>query len=177
MFAPTVPEYQIFHCINPSSEHEGGQTVFSNTRLALDFVPQQKKETWAKVKGTYLRKVALFHRKAVSPLVEKHPYRDYSVIRYSEDRKSKTERLINPVRCKLSGLNTEELNKIQTEITAALYDPRCLLSHCWQKGDTLIADNLTLLHGRTSFTSRSQRHLRRISVIGHHHVKNKNLVY
>lgn len=177
MFAPTVPEYQIFQCVNTSSEQDGGQTVFSNTLLALNLASKEQKESWAQVKGTYLREIAILRRKAVSPLIEKHPHRDFSVIRYSEDTSLKKERLVNPVKTRFSGLENAELKKIQEEISQVLYDSRCLLVHFWKKGDILIADNLTLLHGRNPFKSQSQRHLRRVSVLGDLPVKNKNLVY
>jgi alpha-ketoglutarate-dependent taurine dioxygenase len=177
MFAPQIPEYQIFQCVSASSPGQGGQTNFSNTKLALELATDEQRESWSKVVGTYLRKIAIIDRKAVSPIVDKHPYRDFSVMRYYEDPSLRNERFINPTEVELSGLELEELKRVRCEITEMLYDRRCLFSHSWKPGDILIADNLSLLHGRESFAGKSPRHLRRISVSGHSHIKNKNLVY
>jgi len=84
MYRPQVPEYQIFHCVKAPLSGQGGRTTFSNTILALKHASSELKEIWDKVTGIYKRKMEFYNSKTVSPIIAKHPHRDFSVIRYNE---------------------------------------------------------------------------------------------
>jgi alpha-ketoglutarate-dependent taurine dioxygenase len=100
-----------------------------------------------------------------SPLIDKHPYRDYEVLRFNEPHLETRGRLINPVEMSFKGISAEEIGSFYDEILSFLYDDRFYYAHQWQDNDLVIADNFTLLHGRNAFTSSSNRYLRRVQVL------------
>ncbi|HEY8279937.1 MAG TPA: TauD/TfdA family dioxygenase, partial [Bdellovibrionota bacterium] len=82
MYRPQVPEYQIFHCVKAPGASQGGRTTFSHTVKALESVPARTRELWAKVTGSYQRKMEFYDSKTVSPIIDKHPQLGFDVIRY-----------------------------------------------------------------------------------------------
>jgi alpha-ketoglutarate-dependent taurine dioxygenase len=165
MYRPQIPEYQIFHCVEAPLAGQGGRTTFSNTVSALKNTPNELKELWNRVTGVYQRKMEFYNSKTVSPIVVKHPFRDFSVIRYNEIHSEKKGRFINPPNIEFLGVSNEELNKFHESLVLALYNPQNFYAHEWEKGDVVIADNFSLLHGREHFTSRSPRHLQRVHIL------------
>lgn len=174
MYRPQVPEYQIFHCVKAPLSGKGGRTTFSNTVLALELAPPQLKQQWLQVTGTYQRQMEFYNSKTVSPLVTKHPFRDYSVIRYNEPP-STGENFVNPPHLNFSGIEEQNIASFHQELKKALYHPQNYYAHQWQDGDVVIADNFTLLHGREAFVSKSPRHLRRVQVLSNPPLNNPGL--
>ncbi|WP_152021956.1 TauD/TfdA dioxygenase family protein [Candidatus Uabimicrobium amorphum] len=173
MYRSQVPEYQIFHCVAAPPAGKGGRTIFSNTILALDHTSPELKRLWSKVTGVYQRKMEFYHSKVVSPIITKHPFKDYSVIRYMEPHEG--EDFINPPDLQYTGISDEELQIFHRSIKEAIYDPRHIYAHQWREGDIVIADNFTLLHGREAFISHSPRHIRRVHVLSNPPYDNPNL--
>lgn len=165
MYRPHVPEFQIFHCVKAPAPSQGGRTTFSNTLLTLKNASPKLKARWDKVTGVYQRKMEFYESKTVSPLVTRHPQRDFSVIRYNEPPARNQGRFINPPDMEFTGLGNQDVADFHQEIQRALYSPECFYAHQWQDGDVVISDNFSLLHGREGFTSRSPRHLRRVQVL------------
>lgn len=165
MFRPQVPEYQIFHCVKAPLKGHGGRTTFSHTTLALENTPIEIKELWGKVTGTYERKMEFYNSKTISPIVTKHPFRDISVIRYNEPHFAENGSFVNPSIISFTGVSEEELALFQETIRKALYSPKNFYAHEWQKGDVVITDNFSLLHGREEFVSQSPRHIQRVQVL------------
>lgn len=164
MYRPQVPEYQIFHCVKAPLPGQGGRTTFSNTVLVLENASPELKELWSKVTGIYQRKMEFYNSKTMSPLITKHPQRDFSVIRYNEPHFEEQGHLINPVDIEFTGVSGE-LETFHRNLKQALCDPHNFYAHEWQEGDVVIADNLSLLHGREEFVSKSPRHIRRVQVL------------
>lgn len=175
MYRPQVPEYQIFHCVKSPLPNQGGKTTFSNTILALKYASAELKELWSKVTGVYQRKMEFYNSKTVSPIIAKHPQKDYLVIRYNEPHVEKNGRFINPPQLEFTGVNQEELDTFHSNLQQALYDPSNFYAHEWQSGDVVIADNFSLLHGREKFVSKSPRHLRRVQVLSNPPLQNPGL--
>ena len=165
MYRPQVPEYQIFHCVNAPKSEQGGRTTFSNTKLALSHCSEDTKKTWETLTGTYQRKMEFYNSKTVSPLITKHPTRDFSVIRYNEPPGFSNETFINPPDIEISGADDKESKEIHVSIREALYNPQNFYAHEWKTGDVVIADNFSLLHGREGFATQSKRHLQRVQVL------------
>lgn len=176
MYRPQVPELQIFHCVNAPLPGQGGRTTFSNTVLAFNHASAELKTRWQHVTGTYERKMAFYSSRTVSPIVNKHPYRNYSVIRYNEPPAADQGHFVNPPELEFTGVGADELADFHRCLKQALYDPRHFYAHTWQTGDMVIADNFSLLHGREAFTSRSPRHIRRVHVLSDPPFDNPGLV-
>lgn len=165
MYRPQVPEYQIFHCVKAPLPGQGGRTTFSNTLLALKHMSSELAELCSKVTGVYQRKMEFYNSRTVSPIIAKHAYKDFSVIRYNEPPCEDKGRFINPPDLEFIGVNSEELNDFHKNLTDALYDANNFYAHEWETGDVVIADNFSLLHGREAFVSKSPRHLQRVHVL------------
>jgi alpha-ketoglutarate-dependent taurine dioxygenase len=165
MYRPQIPEYQMFHCVQAPLAGKGGRTTFSNTVLALKNAPNQVRALWDKVTGVYQRKMEFYNSKTVSPIVTRHPRKDYSVIRYNEPPAEEKGNFLNPPILEFHGLTKDELEEFHRSLKESLYAPAHFYAHEWHSGDIVIADNFTLLHGREAFESRSPRHLRRVHVL------------
>lgn len=144
---------------------QGGRTTFSNTILALQFASSEIKELWNKVSGTYQRKMEFYNSKTVSPIITKHPQKDFSVIRYNEPPSADKGHFVNPPDIEFTGIDQEELDFFHRSLNKALYSADNFYAHEWQNGDIVIADNFSLLHGREGFVSRSPRHIQRVHVL------------
>lgn len=165
MYRPHVPEFQIFHCVKAPLPGHGGRTTFSNTLLALKHTSSEIKNTWKKVTGIYERKMEFYQSKTISPIISKHPYQDFSVIRYNEPPSLNKGHFVNPPSLEFTGVEGEELESFHQSLQQALYDPRHFYAHEWQARDIVIADNFSLLHGRESFVSKSPRHIQRVHIL------------
>lgn len=165
MYRPQIPEYQIFHCVSAPLSGQGGRTTFSNTVLTLRHASQELKALWTRVTGIYGRKMEFYDSKTISPIVTKHPFRGYEVIRYNEPPSDEKGEFLNPSDLEFTGLASGEEKIFHQLLKEALYSEKSFYAHEWQTGDIVIADNLTLLHGREEFTSKAPRHLRRVHVL------------
>lgn len=151
--------FLLFNCIDAPIENAGGETLFINTERVLDKVSVKTKETWQDLKIRYTtEKLAHYGGDITVPLMRKHAYKDKLVMRYGEDVNSDK----NPVVVEI--LNHCEQDKLKLNISHHLYQSDVCYSHSWQAGDLLIADNLSLLHGRNAFDTHTARHLRRIQM-------------
>lgn len=164
MYRLQVPEYQIFHCLRAPLSGQGGRTTFSNTKMVLESVSPEMKETWSNVTGIYQREMAFYKSKTVSPIICQHPKKGYHVIRYNEPPRAEQGEFVNPPDLAFKGLGVEELSAFHQSLNDALYAPENYYAHEWQANDIVIADNFTLLHGRESFVSKTPRHIQRVHV-------------
>lgn len=176
MYRPQVPEFQLFNCVQAPMAGQGGRTTFSNTILALQKAPDQVRALWDKVTGHYQRKMEFYDSKTVSPIIEPHPYLDYSVIRYNEPPQTTHRAFLNPPSLEFTGVNADELVLFHDSLQKSLYSPDNFYAHEWQQGDVVIADNFSLLHGRESFEKKASRYLRRVHVLSATPLHNSRLV-
>ncbi len=175
MYRPQIPEYQFFHCVKAPKPQHGGRTTFSNTILALNNISKAWKDHWKKVVGVYQREMEFYNSKVASPIITKHPLRNFFVIRYNEPHLKNKGHLINTPHLKFSGVKLEEVDLFHQSLNKALYNAENFYAHQWQDGDVVIADNFSLLHGREKFKSGSSRHLRRVQVLSHPPYNNPGL--
>jgi alpha-ketoglutarate-dependent taurine dioxygenase len=164
MYRLQVPEFQIFHCVKAPLAGQGGRTTFSNTILALKNASAKSKKLWNRVIGIYQRKMEFYSSKTVLPIINKHPHQDFSVIRYNEPPAADKGHFVNPPDLKFTGVNFNELERFHGSLKQALYAPSNFYAHEWQRGDVVIADNFSLLHGREAFVSKSPRHIQRVHI-------------
>lgn len=165
MYRPQVPEYQIFHCARAPFAGQGGRTTFSHTPMVLKHAVPELVSLWEKVQGNYQRQMEFYNSKTVSPIIIKHPYKEYSVIRYNEPPSQHNGHFVNPPTLVFEGVSVDEEKLLHASLKKALYAPNNFYAHEWQTGDIVVADNFTLLHGREAFQAKSPRHLRRVHVL------------
>ncbi|WP_419420173.1 TauD/TfdA dioxygenase family protein [Legionella sp. D16C41] len=175
MYRPQVPEYQIFHCVRAPLAGQGGRTTFSNTILALEHASSSEKSLWSKVTGVYKRKMEFYNSKTVSPIITKHPHKNFPIIRYNEPPLENKGHFLNPPDLEFTGVSQEELGIFHQSLVKALYSAKTFYAHEWQDGDIVIADNFSLLHGREGFTSKSPRHIQRVHVLSNRPFNNPGL--
>lgn len=175
MYRTQVPEYQIFHCVKAPLQGQGGRTTFSNTIKLLSHLTEDKKVKWKNTIGVYRREMEFYNSKVVSPIITKHPYRGYDVIRYNESHSSKKGKLINIPNISFKGIEYGQLNNFYNELDKALYNKENFYAHEWQDRDIVIADNFSLLHGREEFQSNAPRHIQRVQVHSDPPFDNPNL--
>lgn len=176
MYREEIPEFQIFQCVYAPKENKGGRTTFSHTPLALKTVSESTRALWQKATGHYQRKMEFYDSEVSSAVITPHPFKNYNVIRYNETVTSdKAEGFINHPQQHFSGIETNEVDDLHNSLRSALYSEDCLYSHEWRTGDIVIADNLTLLHGREAFEHQAGRHLRRVQVLSEQPFQNPGL--
>jgi alpha-ketoglutarate-dependent taurine dioxygenase len=177
MYRPEVPEFQIFQCVTAPKEAKGGRTLFVNTKLLIERTTPDILKDWTRVIGTYERKMEFYHSKTVAPLIDKHPFQDFPVLRYCEPTDAADKAFINHPEITFTGISNQSITGLRDSLRRLLYDPNVLYAHSWQDGDILIADNFTLLHGREAFEPGSPRHLRRVHIQSQPALKNPHLVF
>lgn len=157
-----VPDFLVFSCVSAPKENAGGETLFANTEEIYNSLPQETLSHWEKVFVEYeTEKIAHYGGKIKVPLLQKHPHLSTNIIRYAEAVTTK----LNPVQLNIYGLENCAQEKFISEMKEKLYHSQYCYQHLWQTGDVLIADNHSLVHGRTAFNVNSTRYLRRIQLI------------
>ena len=176
MYRPQVPEFQLFHCVKAPKAGQGGRTTFSNTVKALENTPPEMKQLWQKVTGHYQRKMEFYDSKTVSPIIDQHPLRGFSVIHYNEPPSSGFGKFLNPPTLEFTGVSADEVAECHRTLRETLYSSENYYAHEWQEGDLVVADNFSLLHGREGFETKAPRHLRRVHVLSNPPLDNPRLV-
>ncbi|MFP5387543.1 MAG: TauD/TfdA dioxygenase family protein, partial [Bacteriovoracia bacterium] len=135
------PRLLLFYCTE--SEGEGGETLFTNTEKIWDSLSGSEKSICSRITLTYrTSKVAHYGGEIKIPLVQKHPETNKTILRMAE----KVETDLNPVELYIEGI--EDSGKFYDEMIRKLYLPEFAYVHRWEKGDLIICDNFTFLHGR-----------------------------
>ncbi|MFZ4832125.1 TauD/TfdA dioxygenase family protein [Rouxiella sp. Mn2063] len=164
MYKPTIPEFQLFHCVAAPEQDEGGRTTFVDTTRVLAHVDDELLTKWKAVSITYrIKQVVHYGGKVCSPLVVEHPSGEGSIMRYNEPP-TEGKKFLNKHELEYHGIPPEQEEAFHDNLQQHLYDPRHYYAHQWQQGDVVIADNFSLLHGREGFTARSARHLQRVHI-------------
>jgi alpha-ketoglutarate-dependent taurine dioxygenase len=157
-----VPDYLVFACVEAPLPHAGGETLFTNTELIFSKASTEEKTNWAAVDLKYdTEKLAHYGGSIRGPLVQSHPDSGQPILRFAEPVSTQ----MNPVSLEVIGLPESEAVPLVRSLTKKIYAADYCYRHEWQEGDLLIADNHSLIHGRTAFKQNCPRHLRRIQLI------------
>ena len=156
-----VPSFLVFNCVEAPREGGGGETLFTDTGLMWRSATRRERSRWNEIRLTYqTEKLAHYGGKVTVPMVQRHPQRKETVLRYAEPVTSR----LNPVTLQVEGVVGSQA-RFEAMMEQRIYDPNFCYSHRWEPGDVLIADNHALLHGRNAFTEDCPRHLRRIQIM------------
>ena len=160
-FVSRAPHYIIFHCDIAPTSRGGGETLFCDTTRLFANASAEVRELWERIVITYTtEKIVHYGGTFTSPMVVQHPLNGRPVLRYAEPVVD-----LNPVELSIEGLDGMDQHAFIDDMRRRLNDERCCYAHTWVKGDLVIADNYTLLHGRRAFAPGVQRHIRRVNVI------------
>jgi alpha-ketoglutarate-dependent taurine dioxygenase len=154
------PRVLVFNCLEAPDKAKGGQTTFADTEALWNDASRATRAAWRKIGLTYeTEKKAHYGGRIRNPMVQHHPDKPVTVLRFAEPVRSE----LNPVLCEAEGIEGETETFLE-EMRGLLYSEKYLFEHSWEKGDLLLADNFSLLHGRRAFSEASPRHLRRIQI-------------
>lgn len=156
-----VPSVLIFQCLEAPSPEAGGETLFSDARRLYSTLSDEQRRSWAKARVTYrTQKLAHYGGEATFALFGQHPNTHSTVVRFAES--VSTDK--NPVTAEITGVSSQVAQEIVDYFTDALYHQDNCYTHTWQRGDLILADNHSLLHGRRAFLASSPRHIRRVQL-------------
>lgn len=154
------PSHLLFYCVE--SVGAGGETVFVNTEaLWEDLSAEEKRECESITLKYRTEKKAHYGGEITLPLVQKHPVTGKTILRLAE----KVETSLNPVELRVEsnlGIDTESFYK---KMCQKMYDPKYLYEHSWKKGDLVVCDNFTFLHGRRALKNNLKRSFKRIQIL------------
>lgn len=164
-FVDNKPHYNVFQCLQGCAPGAGGQTLFVDTPKVLATAGAEL-PAWRNISIEYAtEKKAHYGGTIRSPLITRNSYNGREVIRYIEAYNEDNAE-INPMRVSVENYSSEMSERFLREFTSRLYRDDVMYRHTWQSGDFLIADNATLLHGRSRFnTADVTRHIKRINIL------------
>jgi alpha-ketoglutarate-dependent taurine dioxygenase len=150
------PQTLLFYCTE--SEGEGGETLFVNTEKVWESLSDAEQKECEGITLNYeTSKVAHYGGKITLPLVKKHPLTGKTILRMAEQ----VETELNPVSLKIEG--TLDPKGFYDRMVKKLYEHS--FHHQWQRGDLLLVDNHTFLHGRRPLLGNKTRSFKRIQIL------------
>lgn len=165
-FVEHKPHYNVFQCLRGCPAEAGGQTLFVDTAKVLAGAATAELVNWRTISIEYVtEKKAHYGGSIRSPLIARNPYNGNEVIRYIEAFNEDYAN-INPMQVSVDNYSSEMSDQFLRGFTARLYRDDVMYRHSWESGDFLIADNASLLHGRSRFnTADVTRHIKRINIL------------
>jgi alpha-ketoglutarate-dependent taurine dioxygenase len=149
------PQHLLFYCTD--SVGEGGETLFTDTeKLWQDLSAQEKKLASEMTLIFKTEKKAHYGGEIRVPLKQVHPLKGTSILRVGEEVETK----LNPV-----SVTVEGSQSFYEELKRAIYSKDYLYAHQWKKGDLLLCDNFTFLHGRNELKGNLKRSFKRIQIL------------
>ena len=150
------PRYLLFFCTH--SEGKGGETLFVNTeRIWEKMDPIQRREAKKAVLTYQTQKFAHYGGMIRVPLVQTHPVSGKTILRMAEAVETK----LNPVSLKIEGVDNPQ--DFYAMMKTYLYEEA--YAHRWEKGDLILCDNFTFLHGRRSLNQNLKRQFNRVQIL------------
>ena len=152
------PRKLLFYC--NESVGEGGETLFTNTQAIYKDLSQKERELAGEIRLRYkTSKIAHYGGEIEVPLVQSHPESGEFILRVAE-----------PVSTALNPVSLEILGPVEAEafffdLTQRLYMSKYLYEHSWEKGDLVICDNFTFLHGRRALGRNIKRSFKRVQIL------------
>jgi alpha-ketoglutarate-dependent taurine dioxygenase len=160
------PQWLVFFCLSAPQKNDGGETLFSNTESILSHLSEKEITQLKEVRLRYsTEKLAHYGGAVEKAIVQTHPLTTKPILRYAE---AVDYHDLNPVHVEVVTQAQDMAENWMSDLTEKLYDPAHCYRHQWQASDLVIADNFSLLHGRTSFLEPSARHIMRAQILHIH---------
>ncbi len=152
------PRYLLFYCTETNGL--GGETLFLNTEILWKSLSEKEKEECEKITLKYTtEKKAHYGGEIQVPLVQRHPESGAVILRLAE----RVETTLNPVNLEILGVPDPEA--FYERMKKKLTNPEFLYVHEWKKGDLVVCDNFTYLHGRKALKNNLGRSFKRIQIL------------
>ncbi|MDK2125474.1 TauD/TfdA dioxygenase family protein [Parachitinimonas caeni] len=152
------PAALLFYCTE--TDGEGGDTIFSNTERLWEALSASEQAQCRQISLKYTtEKKAHYGGEIHVSLVQTHPISGKTILRLAE----RVETAKNPVTLEIFGV--ADAQGFYQSMVEKLYQPRFVYQHRWQKGDLLICDNFTYLHGRRALGSNRSRAFKRVQIL------------
>lgn len=150
------PRFLLFYCTQSSGR--GGATTFADTERIWEMMSPSDRKEALKVQLTYRTEKKVHYGGEITvPLVQKHPVTGATILRMAEAVKTK----LNPVELVIHG--SHDPLGFYERMTSYLYEHA--FEHKWERGDLLLVDNYTYLHGRRPLEENLSRSFKRIQIL------------
>lgn len=158
----TSPYLLVFHCIKAPTDKNSGNTLFTDTQKIFNSLSNSEQELLRDTEVSYkTEKLVHYGGECRQKILDFHPETHEPILRIAEEVFSSK----NPVQRTILGDNVTAKNELIKKIEHKLYSDEFCYQHIWQDNELLIADNHSLVHGRTKLTPNCWRHLRRVQIL------------
>lgn len=148
------PQFLLFYC--DESQGSGGETTFYKTNAIYQSLSHSDKKLAQNIEIIYeTEKVAHYGGKIQIPLVQKHPLTGEHILRLAQSVSSS----LNPVQRTILSDPTNLVEKLEKILL------KNEIVHQWKKGDLVIVDNFSMVHGRKALRANKNRSFRRIQIL------------
>lgn len=145
---------------------KGGNTLFANTYLAYEALPQELKDKIEGRRALHIHEYKRSEKVDIDKDISNSPHWFHPVvIRHPETGRKAlfVDRLMTR---RIEGLDPEESERVLNQLFDHAENPRFVYEHVWKLKDLVMWDNRCLIHGRTWFPKEENRLLRRCTVEG-----------
>ena len=154
LYAITVPQ-------------DGGDTIYSNVRLAYDNLPTALKD---RIEGLTSHQVFDFagdynHRTSLETTPPDAQRAKHPLVWVDPDSGARALFFSELTTARIEGIAVADEEDLIAELRGYIADPAVTYRHRWPAGDFLFWDNIVLQHARTDFDPRQERTLRRTPVL------------
>jgi alpha-ketoglutarate-dependent taurine dioxygenase len=147
----------------------GGQTEFANTYAAFDDLPEEKKQTYQKLRVVH-RMAATQRPVYPNPTPEQeaawgmHPVRTHPLV--WTHRSGRKSLLLGSSADEIVGMDLEEGRALIKELMSWSTQPDFVYRHEWTIGDLVIWDNTGVMHRVEPYPKDSGRMMHRTTLVG-----------
>ncbi|MDX1484236.1 MAG: TauD/TfdA family dioxygenase [Alphaproteobacteria bacterium] len=163
-YAERPYKYTILYALELPSR--GGNTLFSNTYLAYDAVPDELKRKLAGRKALHIHEYLRTEKVDITKDISGSPHFYHPVFITHPETGKKALFVDRLMTRHIEGLDTDESERILNQLFDLIERPEFVYEHVWRLGDVVMWDNRVAVHGRTWFPKEENRLLRRCTIEG-----------
>lgn len=163
-YAERPYKYTILYALELPSR--GGNTLFSNTYLAYDAVPDELKRKLAGRKALHIHEYLRTEKVDITKDISGSPHFYHPVFITHPETGKKALFVDRLMTRHIEGFDTDESERILNQLFDLIERPEFVYEHVWRLGDVVMWDNRVAVHGRTWFPKEENRLLRRCTIEG-----------
>ncbi|WP_436788626.1 TauD/TfdA dioxygenase family protein [Yinghuangia sp. YIM S10712] len=153
---------------------KGGETEFASTYAAYDALSDEEKERFADLRVVHTFET-IQRRSHPEPTAEQladwesWPVREHPLV--WEHRSGRRSLVFGSAASHIVGMDKEEGRELLADLERRATAPDRVLRHSWSVGDTVMWDNLGLLHRAAPFDRTKPRRMHRTTLVGDEAIK------
>ena len=163
-YAERPYKYTILYGLELPSE--GGNTLFSNTYMAYDALPDELKKKLSGRKALHIHEYLRTEKVDITKDISGSPHYYHPVFITHPETGKKALFVDRLMTRQIQGLDIEESERILNQLFDHVENRQFVYEHVWEVGDVVMWDNRIAVHGRTSFPKEENRLLRRCTIEG-----------